>query len=239
MRQIVFDTETTGLDYRNGHRLIEIGCVELFNRQKTKKKFHTYINPQRSVDPEAFKIHGLSDNFLSDKPLFSDIYRSFLDFTEGSEIIAHNANFDIGFVNFELSRLPITSGQKSYQIDDSKVIDTLKIAKDKRPGKRNSLNALCKDFGIDTSRRQLHGALLDAELLAEVFLLLTRSQSSLLDDFEPYSLNLANENIKKIKKLGRTQLVLSPNSKETINHHKILAEIRKFTSPLWDTLKNE
>ena len=164
MREIVFDTETTGLDPKTGDRLVEIGCVEILNRFPTGKSYHVYLNPQRSMPREAFDVHGLSEEFLADKPLFDDVADAFLAFVGDAVLVAHNASFDMGFINFELKR----SGRPS--IGNERVIDTLVLARRKFPGAAASLDALCSRFGIDRSRRVKHGALLDAELLAEVYL---------------------------------------------------------------------
>lgn len=176
MRQVVLDTETTGLEPSQGHRVIEIGCVELFNRQLTGNHFHVYINPEREVDEGALAVHGISNEFLADKPLFSAIVEDFLAFIEGAELIIHNAAFDIGFLNQELSLLP----NRPARVDERcGVIDTLLMARQKHPGQKNNLDALCKRYGIDNSHRDLHGALLDAEILADVYLRMTGGQTLL------------------------------------------------------------
>jgi DNA polymerase-3 subunit epsilon len=181
-RQVVLDTETTGLNPEEGHRVIEIGCVELVNRRLTQKRFHVYLNPDREIDAGAQEVHGISNDFLADKPRFAAIAEDFIAFIRGAELIIHNAPFDVGFLNHELSLL---DGGESGKIEDySTVFDTLIFARKKHPGQRNSLDALCKRYSIDNSQRELHGALLDAEILADVFLLMTGGQSSLLDDEE-------------------------------------------------------
>lgn len=175
MREIVLDTETTGLDPLRGDRLVEIGCVEVVNRFVTGQVFHRYINPERPMSPEAFAVHGLSDAFLSDKPLFRDIAADFLAFIGDDPLVIHNASFDMGFLNAELKRL------RKGPLAGDRVVDTLMIARRKHPGQQNSLDALCARYGIDNSRRTRHGALLDAEILAEVYAELTGGkQSSLL-----------------------------------------------------------
>ena len=163
IREIVLDTETTGLSPQGGDRLVEIGCVELINHIPTGKNFHVYINPQRSMPEEAFRVHGLSEEFLSDKPVFRDVVEDFLAFIGDATLVIHNAPFDMGFLNAELER----AGQRPLS---NAVIDTVMLARDKHPGARVSLDALCKHYGIDNSRRTLHGALLDSEILAEVYL---------------------------------------------------------------------
>jgi len=178
MRQIFFDTETTGLDPDKGDRLVEIGCVEMVNRQLTGNHLHLYVNPERSMPEEAFKVHGLSEAFLSDKPRFAEVADRFLDFVRGAELVIHNAAFDVGFVNAELKRL--RRGALTDHV--AGVRDTLLMARDLFPGKANSLDALCRRLEVDNTKRVLHGALLDAELLADVYIRLTRGQDALLMD---------------------------------------------------------
>jgi DNA polymerase-3 subunit epsilon len=178
-RLIVLDTETTGLNPQEGHRIIEIGCVEVVNRRLTGKNFHVYINPERIIDDGAIEVHGITNEFLADKPTFDAIVEDFIAFIQGAELVIHNAPFDVGFINYEFSRLNNGTGAVT---DYSKVFDTLTYARKKHPGQRNSLDALCKRYSIDNSHRELHGALLDAEILADVFLLMTGGQSSLLDE---------------------------------------------------------
>jgi DNA polymerase III subunit epsilon len=178
-RIVVLDTETTGLNPQEGHRIIEIGCVELINRRLTGNRFHVYINPDRLIDAGAIEVHGISNQFLDDKPRFKDVVDDFLTFVRDAELVIHNAPFDVGFINHELSLLKASSAKIE---DYSSVFDTLTYARKKHPGQRNSLDALCKRYGIDNSHRELHGALLDAEILADVFLLMTGGQFSLLDE---------------------------------------------------------
>ena len=180
MRQIVLDTETTGLNPRTGDRVIEIGCVELFNRTLTGNNFHVYINPERESDEAALAVHGLTTEFLSDKPKFHEIAQDLRDYIQGAEVIIHNAPFDLGFLNHEFQRL----GLPSFTSHCSGVIDTLVNAKEMHPGKRNSLDALCDRYGVSNAHRKLHGALLDSELLADVYLAMTRGQNSLSMDHE-------------------------------------------------------
>jgi DNA polymerase-3 subunit epsilon len=178
MRQIVLDTETTGLNAKLGDRVIEIACVEMINRRLTGKHFHCYVNPEREIDEGALKVHGITLEFLADKPKFQDVAQSFVEYLDGAELIIHNAAFDLDFLNEELARLQLPDmGRHS-----SGVIDTLRMARELHPGKRNSLDALCDRYGINNAHRTLHGALLDAELLAEVFLAMTRGQDSLAID---------------------------------------------------------
>ncbi len=175
-RQIVLDTETTGLETSEGHRIIEIGCVELLNRKLTGKTYHRYIQPQRDIDAEAMEVHGITNEFLSDKPLFSAIAQEFQAFIRGAELIIHNAPFDIGFINYEFGLLGSAYGKVG---DICSVIDTLVMARKLHPGQKNNLNALCRRYGIDNSKRELHGALLDSEILADVYLAMTGGQTAL------------------------------------------------------------
>jgi DNA polymerase-3 subunit epsilon len=176
MRQVVLDTETTGLDPRQGHRIIEIGALELVDRQPTGRQFHTYINPEREIDQGAMEVHGITGEFLRDKPRFDEISDDFMAFVDGAELVIHNAPFDIGFIDSELS---ITGHAHSSVTAVSTVLDTLELAKDLHPGQRNNLDALCKRYDVDNSTRTLHGALLDAEILADVYLLMTGGQVAL------------------------------------------------------------
>lgn len=174
MRQIVLDTETTGLDATKGHRVIEIGALELVNRRANGRAYHVYLNPGREIDAGAIAVHGISNEFLADKPRFAEVVDEFLAFVRDAELIIHNAPFDVGFLDAELGRL----GQGSIRLQ-SKILDTLKLAKELHPGQKNSLDALCKRYEVDNSGRSYHGALLDAQLLAEVYLAMTRGQETL------------------------------------------------------------
>ncbi len=179
VRQIVLDTETTGLDTAEGHRIIEIGCVELINRRLTGSNFHQYVNPDREIDDGAFAVHGISGESLRNEPRFADIVRDFLAFIKDAELIIHNADFDVGFINCELRKIGAELGEiKDY----CTVLDTLQMARQAHPGQRNDLDALCKRYEIDSSQRELHGALLDAEILADVYLFMTGGQTALLLD---------------------------------------------------------
>lgn len=178
MRQIILDTETTGLDPRQGHRVIEIAAVEMLNRRLTGNHFHRYINPDRDIEEGALQVHGITREFLQDKPRFADIAAEFLEFVQGAELIIHNAPFDTAFLNAELAQ----HGMNSLQTYSGEVIDTLLMARNLHPGQRNSLDALCKRYGVDNSTRTLHGALLDCELLAQVYLSMTRGQETLVMD---------------------------------------------------------
>jgi DNA polymerase-3 subunit epsilon len=182
MRQIVLDTETTGLETTQGHRVIEIGCVEIIDRKLTGNRFHVYLNPERDIDAGAVEVHGLSREFLADKPRFAAIADDLLAFLRGAELIIHNAPFDLGFLNHELRRL---EGGGTDLTDYCTVLDTLALARKMHPGQRNNLDALCKRYDIDNSHRDLHGALLDAEILAEVYLAMTGGQTTLALEPEP------------------------------------------------------
>ena len=178
MRQIFLDTETTGLEHKLGHRIIEVACVEMTNRRLTNRHFHRYVDPEREIDEGAQAVHGISREFLADKPRFAAIAAEFLDFVRGAELVIHNAAFDIGFLNAELARLDMAPIETVCH----GVRDTLRMAKELHPGKKNNLNALCDRYGVDNSHRTLHGALLDAEILAEVYVAMTRGQESLIMD---------------------------------------------------------
>jgi len=181
MRQVVLDTETTGLEAKEGHRIIEVGCIEIVSRRITERRLHHYINPERASDDGAVAVHGLTDEFLADKPKFADIVEDLLAFVRGAEVIIHNAPFDLEFLDAELARL----GRPPFREHCAAVTDTLKLARELHPGKRNSLDALCERYGVSNSHRTLHGALLDAGLLADVYLAMTRGQDSLTIDIAP------------------------------------------------------
>ncbi len=215
-RLVVLDTETTGLNPQEGHRIIEIGCVELINRRLTGRRFHEYINPERIIDAGAIEVHGINNQFLEGKPTFSGIVDDFIAFIQGAELIIHNAPFDVGFINYEFSRL---NDGKGTVTDYSKVFDTLAYARKKHPGQRNSLDALCKRYSIDNSHRDLHGALLDAEILADVFLLMTGGQSSLLDEgMEKIEPLVVNDGVKYLS-ADRPRLEVIPCTDEELSAH--------------------
>ncbi|MCC2615531.1 DNA polymerase III subunit epsilon [Aestuariibacter halophilus] len=176
MRQIVLDTETTGIDPKEGHRIIEIGCVEIENRRLTGNHYHVYINPQRIVEQEAIDVHGITNEFLADKPVFADIAQGFVEFIKGAQLVIHNAPFDTGFMDHEFAMVP---GLSVTTDSICGVLDTLMLARQMHPGQKNNLDALCKRYGIDNSHRELHGALLDAEILADVYLMMTGGQTKL------------------------------------------------------------
>jgi DNA polymerase-3 subunit epsilon len=215
MRQIILDTETTGIGTEQGHRIIEIGCVELVDRKLTGKHYHVYINPQRQVDEGAFRVHGISNEFLQDKPVFKDVVSDFLQFIGGSELIIHNAPFDVGFINSELKHIKWKKKLDEY----CDVLDTLVLARKKHPGQRNSLDALCKRYDVNNSNRQFHGALLDAELLAFVYLAMTGGQISLLLEIEAGCNETQNE-ADQVSSLSLLNPVLIQASEEELEHHK-------------------
>ncbi|MDO9168633.1 MAG: DNA polymerase III subunit epsilon [Methylobacter sp.] len=231
-RLVVLDTETTGLNPQEGHRIIEIGCVELVNRRLTGKRFHTYINPERIIDDGAIEVHGITNQFLEDKPSFADIVKDFIAFIQGAELVIHNAPFDVGFINYEFSRL---NNQAGTVADYSKVFDTLTYARKKHPGQRNSLDALCKRYGIDNSHRDLHGALLDAEILADVFLLMTGGQSSLLDEVQGKTVDVtANSEVKYVLTDRPALKVIRCTDQELNAHQQRLEAIEKAAGTcLW------
>ncbi|MBS1158693.1 MAG: polymerase epsilon subunit:DNA polymerase 3, epsilon subunit [Proteobacteria bacterium] len=221
MRQIVLDTETTGLDPRSGHRIIEVACIELVNRRLTGRHLHKYTNPERQIDEGAQAVHGISLEFLADKPKFADIADEFLEFINGAELIIHNAPFDIGFLNAELRRLD----RVPVETVCSGVIDTLRMAKDLHPGKRNSLDALCERYEIDNSGRTLHGALLDTELLADVFLAMTRGQNSLM--IEPDAEVRPQLDANGLARERKPLIVRRAAPEEIAEHERVLAAIDK------------
>lgn len=223
MRQIVFDTETTGLEPEQGHRIIEIGAVEIVNRRRTGRQFHRYLCPDREVDAGALQVHGLSNEFLASQPRFAEIAQELRDFIADAELIIHNAPFDIAFLNKELERL----GRKPIKAYIDGVIDTLVMAKEMFPGKRNGLDALCDRLEVDNSSRTLHGALLDAELLADVYINMTRGQDALIvEEGTSSEVNLREELV--LVDLSRLELpVLTANEQEAAAHDAVLADIDK------------
>lgn len=236
-RLIVLDTETTGMNqdgknHYEGHKIIEIGAVEVVNRRLTGNHFHVYLNPQRLVDEEAFAVHGISDDFLKDKPLFKDVADDFIKFIAGSELVIHNAPFDVGFIDYEfrLANIETTTEQICS------VIDTLAMARRIFPGKRNNLDVLCDRYSIDNSHRTLHGALLDAEILAEVYLAMTGGQTSLLfsqeDNIEGNSSN--SDEIQRIIRNNTHLKIIHANEQELAEHHLSLDKIdKKSGGALW------
>ncbi len=231
-RQVVLDTETTGMnkfgEHYKDHCIIEIGAVELVNRRRTGRELHFYVKPDRSVDPEAQKVHGISDEDLVDKPSFPEIAQEFIDFIKGAELVIHNAPFDVGFMDYEFRKHQL--GVQTADI--CSVLDTLVLARSLYPGKRNSLDALCNRLNIDNSKRTLHGALLDAEILADVYLAMTGGQTNLFDEVEDNGLTKQEKNqTTQAKSLKNKQLTQSPvilaNAEEEIAHQNFLQIINK------------
>lgn len=218
MRQIVLDTETTGLSPETGHRIIEIGCVELIDRKLTGNHFHYYLNPERAVDEGAFRVHGISTEFLQDKPLFANIVDSFLDFIKDSELIIHNAPFDISFLNAELKQLK----KPIHLMEYCRVCCTLAMARKKHPGQKSNLDALCKRYNIDNSNRQLHGALLDAEILALVYLAMTGGQISLFDNLLSPIEQSGSSGSRKKQRLKSTSPVRKASLEELKSHEAFM-----------------
>ena len=216
MREIVLDTETTGLDPESGHRVIEIAAVEVRNRRLTGNHFHRYLNPDRDIDEGALQVHGLTREFLADHPRFGDVCDAFLEFVRGCPLIIHNAPFDMGFLDHELKRL----GREPLSAHCPEVVDTLRMAREYHPGQRNSLDALCKRYEVDNTHRTLHGALLDAELLADVYLAMTRGQDSLTID-----LHAPNGNVRPADRPPIVPVTLTPE--ELAAHAAYLAEMEK------------
>jgi len=209
VRQVFLDTETTGLDPNQGHRIIEIAAVEMNNRQLTQNYYHTYINPERAIDSGAQEVHGITLDLLKDKPLFKNIASEFLNFIKDSEIIIHNAPFDIGFINMELGKISLDK-LETYAFS---IFDTLKLAKEIRPGQRNNLDALCRAYDIDNTSRSFHGALLDAQLLGDVYLGMTRGQ-------EAFSINFSqSSDTRNLKDVNQKSLVITKPSKEEMRGH--------------------
>lgn len=235
MRQIFLDTETTGLDAANGDRIVEIGCLEMVNRRLSGEQLHRYLNPERSSHPDALRVHGLTDDFLADKPRFAEVADEFVRLIEGAELIIHNAAFDIGFLDAELSRLGPDAGRIG---DRCAVLDTLKLARERYPGQRNSLDALCKRLGVDNSGRDLHGALLDANLLSEVYLALTAGQGEMSFAAPVVAAAVANETLDGLK-LGALR-VLRASAEELAMHESRLDAIAKSAKKpaLWRELQS-
>jgi len=218
MRQIILDTETTGLKTSDGHRIIEIGAVELVNRRFSQNNFQQYINPEREIDAGALAVHGISLNELKQKPLFNEIAAEFIRYIEGAELIIHNAAFDLEFLNYELAVAGL-----DFKIEDKcEITDSLQLARDKYPGQRNSLDALCRRLGVDNSARELHGALLDAEILADVYLLMTGGQFSMSLELDTQTKTAGKDRKQKVK---RNLIVLSASSEELAAHEAFVKEL--------------
>ncbi|MEX2475567.1 DNA polymerase III subunit epsilon [Marinobacter sp.] len=233
MRQIVLDTETTGIDPSEGHRIIEIGCVEMMERQLTGRNYHVYINPEREVEAEAISVHGITNEFLADKPLFSDIADEFFEFIKGAELVIHNAAFDIGFMDAEFARLkPVRKTSEHCG-----VLDSLAIARKRHPGQKNNLNALCKRYGVDNSNRELHGALLDAEILADVYLLLTGGQTALSLDAGSED-GGTSDGLRRLPADRKALKVQKASGEERETHDEFMAALAKQAGgTVWDRVE--
>ena len=232
-RQIILDTETTGLDFKTGHRIIEIGCVEIVNRKFTGNEYHTYINPGRDSDEGALRVHGLTAEFLSDKPRFSEIYEDFINFIKDSELLIHNAEFDIGFLDNEIKL--VSKNLNPVEKEVIKITDTLQIAREKHPGQRNSLDALVNRYEINGYDRELHGALLDSKILGDVYLSMTGGQSAL--DFTANDSH--KKNVEEVKEKGSSKKklkVVKVSAKEKARNLEYLAKMKEETDvePIWN-----
>ena len=235
-RQIVLDTETTGLEPKQGHRIIEIGCVELVNRRLTGRHYHQYINPEREIDEGAMEVHGITNEFVADKPVFAQIADEFKAFIAGAELVIHNAPFDVGFIDHEFALLNRGFGKTA---DICGVLDTLVMARNKHPGQKNNLDALCKRYGVDNSQRDLHGALLDAEILADVYLLMTGGQTSLAlgadSDSSGGGSSLSSEGIKRVSNQRAPLPIIRASAEELAAHEQKLQALQKSSGDncLW------
>jgi DNA polymerase-3 subunit epsilon len=233
MRQIILDTETTGLSTEEGHRIVEIGCLEMVNRKLTGKRYHQYINPERDIDEGALAVHGITAEFLQSKPTFIQIAREFMDFISGAELLIHNAPFDTGFINYELH---LTKQNWQPLTEYCRIIDTLVIARQLHIGQRNSLDALCKRYNVDNTQRDLHGALLDANLLAQVYLAMTGGQSSLFEETKTNELSVKQEKTISIKDKvtqPRNLIVITATADELSAHEAKLQKMKEKGRCVW------
>lgn len=228
MRQIVLDTETTGIEPKEGHRIIEIGCVEVINRRLTGNHFHVYINPKREIEQEAIEVHGITNEFLADKPVFADVVDEFIEFIRGGQLVIHNAPFDVGFMDHEFAMHGPTASVKTREI--CTVLDTLVLAREMHPGQKNNLDALCKRYGIDNSHRELHGALLDAEILADVYLMMTGGQTDLNLSGNSQANTGGVEVIRRIPRNGKKLKVIQATADELSLHE---ARLDLVQNPIW------
>lgn len=226
MRQVVLDTETTGLSPKQGHRIIEIGCVEIINRKITRNTYHQYIQPDRDSDEGALAVHGITSEFLADKPRFEDIADDFLTFIKGAELVIHNAPFDVGFIDHEFLRLKEKhSIDLGATADHSSILDSLVMARKMHPGQKNNLDALCKRYDVNNDKRELHGALLDAEILADVYLAMTGGQSNLLLDADDKASDIKDSNAVEIRRVEKATVklnVIKASDEELLAHQKYL-----------------
>ena len=242
MRQIVLDTETTGLSTAQGHRIIEIGCLELVNRRLTGREFHRFLNPERDIDEGAERVHGISRADLEQQPRFADVVEELLVFLAGAELVMHNAEFDMGFLEYELELMQHPRPKLDMHC---RILDTLSLARRLHPGQRNSLDALCKRYEVDGSKRDVHGALIDAELLARVYLAMTGGQVTLVLDGEQAAGSVPNarpgrevaDPVPCVAGSNRELRVIAANAAESEAHNAILAKLRKGSACLWDSLE--
>ncbi len=237
MRQVVLDTETTGLEPEAGHRIIEIGCVELVNRRVTQNSFHRYVNPQRAIDEAAREVHGIADEDLVSQPLFVEIANEFLEFVDGAQLVIHNADFDVSFINHEFARSDDLPADLRTHCE---ILDTLALARRQHPGQRNNLDALAKRYHVDISKRELHGALLDAQILADVYLAMTGGQASLSLDGQAEEAASHELAFVPIQREGLDLTVPRASAEEEEAHGEILDRIQDQTGTpsLWDVLDN-
>ena len=238
MRQIVLDTETTGIEAGAGHRIIEIGAVEMVNRRLTGNHFHKYLNPEREIDDGAFEVHGISREFLADKPLFAHIWQELVSFIKGAELVIHNAPFDVSFLDYEFSLL----NEPAVRVEAlCTVTDSLAVARHKHPGQKNNLDALCRRYQVDNSQRELHGALLDAEILADVYLLMTGGQINLFGAADESSQAASGTRLDSAKAASLAQLelpIVKASEAELDAHQRFLQELRESgCEPVWDELQ--
>lgn len=230
MRQVILDTETTGLEAAAGHRIIELGCVELINRRPTRNTFHKYINPEREVDRGALEVHGIENEFLATQPKFAEVAAEFVEFIKGAELVIHNADFDVDFINHELRRLP---GMPRDVREICTVLDTLVLARKLHPGQRNSLDALAKRYSVDNSKRELHGALLDAQILAEIYLAMTGGQVSLSLESLETAQAAAGPTMQQLDRQGLELMVQLASAEELEAHEAMLKAMAKKREPIW------
>lgn len=229
-RQIILDTETTGINPKEGHRIIEIGCVELINRRFTGNNFHVYINPEREIEAEAIAVHGITNERLAHEPKFREIAQSFLDYIQGAELVIHNAAFDVGFIDHEFARLrPALPPVAQY----CGILDTLKLARELHPGQKNNLDALCRRYDINNSHRTLHGALLDAEILADVYLLMTGGQGSLNLGAEEHNEQQDQQSPLHIQRMGKLKVIKASSTEIAAHESRLDLVQKKGGSCLW------
>lgn len=229
-RQIILDTETTGINPKEGHRIIEIGCVELINRRFTGNNFHVYINPEREIEAEAIAVHGITNERLAHEPKFREIAKDFFDYIQGAELVIHNAAFDVGFIDHEFALLrPALPPVAQY----CGILDTLKLARELHPGQKNNLDALCRRYDINNSHRTLHGALLDAEILADVYLLMTGGQGSLNLAAEEYTEQQDQQNSLQIQRTGKLKVLKASNAEIAAHESRLDLVQKKGGSCLW------